>query len=302
MTDHDLATLLRAHVGEDEPHRSLSVDRAIALGRRRLARRRNGCYVAGAAAAVAVATLATMVPWHHPDGARGIDPATAAALDAYDAQRMPGLIDQRVRPVLERSVDDLRRSTFSAEDGYGQPLEVTHYDLAASMSLLYTTAGDDSFSVYLAHARSEAEGPHRKLCAEEVESGYEFSCSVETVGGDTVITSVAAVRRMDDGLWAALTRDELRTGDILPTDPVQEPLDRAEVYFQRNVKVIHSETFVTDAQEVVRAPDLASADSQWRVPVDDLQEIARDPVLVIPAPPVDEKGCPATVEKGFSCG
>jgi hypothetical protein len=224
-----------------------------------------------------------------------MDPATAAALADYDAWRMPGLIDSRVRPVLERSVPELRQgSTFTADDSYGQRLRTKYLDLAASMSVVYTAAEGHSFRVYLGHSRSEAEGAHRKACAEQVEQGYPWSCAVDVVGGDVVITTVGAMRRADDGGWVALTRDELRTGRIAATNADRGPLDPDQVYFQRNVKVVHSETFVTDAQETVRASSLSAAEDEWQVPVTDLRQIARDPVLVIPPPPRDAHGCPAT--------
>ena len=60
MTDQDLGTLLRAHVEADEPP-VVSPDRAIALGRHRIRRRRNWL-VTGTAAAVAALSLGITVP------------------------------------------------------------------------------------------------------------------------------------------------------------------------------------------------------------------------------------------------
>lgn len=302
MTDHDLATLLRDHLAASEPTLPPATARAIALGRRRLLRRRvGGALAGGVAAAALVTTVAVVAPWHGSE-AHGVDPATAAALDAYDASRMPQVIDENVRPVLDRTVHDLAPSSvFRAEDGYGQRLTAGHYDLAASMTTDYTAGDDTTVRVYLAHARSEAEGSARSYCAANLESGYQFSCTVARVGGDTVITSVTAVRRAGRRTWAVLTRDEIRTGRITATDPVQEPIDPAQIFFQRNVKVIHSETFVTDVDETVRAPDVDTAGRLWRVPVTALEEIARDPELVIPEPPVDEKGCPVTLDPDVGC-
>jgi hypothetical protein len=285
MTDNNLATLLREHVRAGEPPVAPSSDRAIALGRRRLARRRAGLGVGCFVVAAAVTATAVVLPGHQGSAPVLIDPATAAALEQYDADRMPALIDAEVRPVLERSVHDLRPgSTVTAADERGLPLGARHRDRAASMTAVYTAGAGHTFRVYLAHAGAEAEGRQRQACAQSVADGEYFSCTVERVGGDTVITSVGAVRLMADGEWAMLTRGELRTGRVVATDADQDPVDRGQVYFRRNVKVIHSQTFVTDAAETLRAPDPSTAGARWQVPVADLQQIATDPVLVIPPP------------------
>jgi hypothetical protein len=57
--------------------------------------------------------------------------------------------------------------------------------------------------------------------------------------------------------------------------------------------VIKSETLVTYVTETVKAPDQATAEDLFDVPVADLVALGTDPRLVIPHPPADpESGCP----------
>jgi hypothetical protein len=296
--DGDLATLVREHVRQDEPPFLLSPDTAIAVGRRTLRRRRarRGLTAVGiaAAASVAVVTVIQGGTGSHGDDRTGIDPATAAALKEYDAQKMPQLIEDHTRAVLSRSVD-LGPADFTASDSQRNPLTPKDYDEASSMEVRYgARTATHSYWVALMHARSEAEGDARRTCSEDLASGYAFSCEVTTsAAGDTVVTKVIAARPLgtDGPGWGALNADEIRTGEAIAGDPSQRPIDPDEVYFLRTVESVHSETFLTSAQESVKAPTFAAAQAAWQVPVADLEEIVTDPELVIPPPPVGDNGC-----------
>ena len=310
MTDHDLATLVRDHVQRDEPPFEMSPDTVMAVGRRTLVRRRARRGFAGIVVAAAAVAALPLMPWAGSGGddKTGVDPATAAALRSYDAQKMPGIIDDHTRTALGAGLDGLGDAAFTASDDQGEKLPERYYDKASSMEVSYGGEGDRRVRVALMHARSEAEGDARKKCANDIAAGYDFSCTVTTgPDGDLVTTSVMALRKMDMELanggasWSVLTRDELRTGVPSPADPSQEPIDPDEVFFMRTVESVHSETFLTNASETVRAPDLTTAQSLWQVSPADLATIVTDPVLVMPKPPLGKGGCAWTWHADVSC-
>jgi hypothetical protein len=307
MTEQDLATLLREHVQECEPPFSLSADAAIGLGRRTLIRRRArrglaGLVVAGAAA-VTLPMVLSGAPVPAGDDGR-IDPMTTSALQSYDAGAMRAIIDEHVRMTLGHDLDGLGQAEFEARDDQGTALPQRYYDKASSMEVAYEGTGGRRVRVALMHSRSEAEGDARKNCAADLADGYAFSCTVSvSADGDPVTTTVTALRPLDgEPGWGALTREELRTGVPAPGDPNQKRIDPADVYFQRSVESVHSETFLTNASELVRAPDLATAQRLWKVPVADFESVVTDPELVIPEPPRGENGCPWTLDKNNTCG
>lgn len=298
MTDSDLRTLVRDHVTRDEPPFLLSPATSVALGRRTLVRRRARRGLAGVLTAAAVVAAVPLLPWgggpvDEPGGS--VHPATADALEHYDASRMPGILDRQARAVLSRSVADLGPADFTASDDQGQDLPARYYDKASAMEVAFGGTSDRRWRVALMHARSEAEGDARKICAEDLRSGYAFSCTVSTSeAGDTVTTKVTAMRplsKFGPGSWGALTREELRTGVPGQGNPSRKPIDPEKVYFTRTVESVHSETFLTVAQEIVRAPDHATALELWQVPAEDLAELVSDPLLVIPEPPLGPNGC-----------
>ncbi|MGY2873010.1 hypothetical protein ACVW00_000200 [Marmoricola sp. URHA0025 HA25] len=303
MTDHDLATLVRAHVQDSEPPFLMSSDTVIALGRRTLVRRRARRGLAGVVVAAAAVAALPLMPWHgsgRTGDRTGIDPATAAALEHYDAQRMPQLIDDHARAALGAGLDGLGEGDFRASDDQGAKVPPQYYDKASSMSVKYGAhGGPRQVIVSLLHSRSEAEGDARKNCRNDLAAGYDFACTVTTSSnGDVVTTSVMAVRRqtgLPDATWAAVTRDELRTGVPSAGDPSQEPIDASEVYFIRNVESVHSRTFLTSAQEIVKAPSFEGAQQAFVVPVDALEQVVTDPELVMPAPPIGDNGCAWTM-------
>lgn len=309
MTDSDLTTLVREHVTRDEPPFLLSPDTSIALGRRTLVRRRARRGLAGVLTAAAVVAAVPLLPWGGgPVGDPGgsVHPATAYALEHYDASTMPALLDRQARAVLSRSVDALGPVDFTASDDQGQDLPAQYYDKASGMEVAYGGTSDHRWRVALMHARSEAEGDARKTCTEELSAGYAFSCTVTTSEtGDTVTTKVTAMRplaKFGPGSWGALTREELRTGVPAPGNPSKKPINPETVYFARTVESVHSETFLTVAQEIVRAPDHATAMELWQVPPTDLEAIVSDPLLVIPEPPLGEGNCPWTLPgTGVTC-
>jgi hypothetical protein len=301
MTDQDLATLVREHVRLTEPPFLLSPASAVALGRRTLVRRRSrrgaACVlVVGAVIAVALPFLND--PSHHLGGRTGIDPATTASLREYDAQEMPTLLDEHVRRVLERSVPALGPVAFTAGDSQGKKVPARYYGKASSMEVAYGGHTGHRFRVTLLHARSEAEGDARKNCASDLAAGYYYTCQVTTTAnGDVVTTRVMAVRPLNEpqDAWGALTREEVATGTLAKGDPSQDPIDRSKIYFARTVKSVHSRTFLTTAEETVRAASLTAAGKAWQVPVPDLVELATDPQLVIPRPPIGPNGCAWTL-------
>lgn len=283
MTNDDLATLLRAHVTSDEPAFPLP-DVALAEGRRR--RRRTRITLAGGSLAVLGLIGAVVAPLASRDEGPGraervMDPASAAALEAYDARDMPALMDEHVRGVLERSVPDLGASRFTAFDSQHTELTEEHWDKASGLSVEYG-AREHSWSVAISHARGEAEGDPDKYCASGLEEGYYLECTVErTEGGDVVISKLEALRPMRGGGWMVVDSARL----------ANHPLDR--LWFDHTVKVIKSETLVTYVSEVVKAADRDPADAGFATPLADLAEIGADPVLVMPLPPPGENGCPA---------
>jgi hypothetical protein len=308
MTESNLATLLHDHVRDSEPPFALSADTSIILGRRTLLRRRARRGFTGVLVAAAALAAVPLLPWGGGGGddRTGVDPLTAGALENYDATAMPALIEDHVDAVLARSGTDLGDADFSANDGQGESLPARLYDKASSMEVGYGAATDHRFRVSLMHSAGEAEGDARENCANDLADGYDFSCVVSTSpDGDPVTTRVMAVRPLEDvlpgGGWAALTREELRTGVPTKMDPVQGPIDPEDVYFQRMVEVVHSKTFLTTAIETVRAPDLAAANRLWTVRVADMESIVTDPELVIPKPPLGKGGCPWAWHADVSC-
>ncbi|MFC4786650.1 hypothetical protein ACT8ZV_19400 [Nocardioides sp. MAHUQ-72] len=283
MTADDLTTLLREHVARDEPGHLPDPGPAVRAGRRRLRGQR---LAAGAVAAVVVTAAGVAVAQALPDpGGDGpttaIDPATRRALADYDAQQMPRLLEEHASTVFSRSVPDLPAGDFGAFDGQGNELPPKWYDKASGMSISYGGTGDHRLSVDLSHARSEAEGSSRESCANDVRSHTYLRCEVTTTpDGDLVIERLAALRELAPGDgWMLVRSDRLDRGDP------------GRLWFERSVKVIHSETFLTYVRETVHAPDLGSAQEELRVPVDDLAELGTDPVLVIPEPPDNPGEC-----------
>jgi hypothetical protein len=306
--DGDLATLVREHVQRDEPPFLMSAGTAMALGRRTLVRRRTRRGLATVVVAAAAALAIPLVPWagSHRGGDRtGIDPATAAALKNYDAQRMPALIDSHVRAALGHGLRGLGAPTFTAADGQGNPITKKDYDKASDMAISYGGDGDRRVRVELMHARSEAEGDARRICANDLADGSAFVCEVSvTPSGDVVTTRVAAMRPLNavGAHWSLVTQEELLTGVPAQGDPNESPIDPHEVYFARTVDSVHSKTFVTVAQEIVKAPSFEGAQQAFEVPTYDLEKIVTDPELVIPPPPLGADGCAWTLpDSDISC-
>jgi len=307
--DGDLATLVREHVQETEPPFQMSSDTVVALGRRTLVRRRARRGIAGLVVGAAAAVTLPMV-FHGASAPAGddgrMDPATVTALQHYDAQRMPAILDEHVRVALGDGLAGLGQAEFAARDDQGQKIPAKYYDKASSMEVRYgARTSARSVRVTLMHARGEAEGDARQNCAEDLASGYAFTCEVTTsAAGDTVVTRVMAARPMggdEVAGWGAVTSEELRTGIPAKGDPSHKPIDPNEVYFIRTVESVHSETFLVAANETVKAPSFEGAQQAFQVPVYDLEKVVTDPELVIPKPPLGEGGCPWTWKMKVTC-
>ncbi|HTW16336.1 MAG TPA: hypothetical protein VMF51_14470 [Nocardioides sp.] len=294
MTERDLTTLLHDHVTHDEPPTPLPT-RAIADGRRRIRRRRLGL-AGGALAAIALAG-AVVVPLRSGDEPREsvMDPASVDALAEYDALRMPELMDEHVRRVLERSVPDLGPSTFIARDDQWTPIPRRHWDKASRLSVSYGSR-EHEWEVSISHARGEAEGGAETYCASELAGGFALECTVErTDDGDVVIKQLQALTlhrtfgRLDPNMpWGVVRAERIASTRL------------DELWFERHVKVIKSATLLTYVEERVKVTDRDPEAAPFRTSYDDLVEIGTDPTMVMPRPP-DENGCGWTWKMEVRC-
>lgn len=298
MTDGDLATMLRRHVEQTEPSVGPLPAVAISRGRRRLRRRRWALAASTAAVVGASAAIAALaVPNGDGAGKVGTDisPATSAALAHYNAARMPALLRSHTRSALGAALPPDEAGTFEAGDGQGEALPRRLWDKASTMSLAFTGPGH-RYQVVLAHSRSEAEGNVSQICASDVAEGTYLACDVRrTPTGELATVRISALRPMGAGDMAIITRRELRTGKPTPGDPLGTPIDPSKIWFEREVTVVHSDTFLTSVSEDVKAPNQEAAAKMLRLRVADMTALASDPELVIPEPPTDKGGCPWTL-------
>ncbi|MCD4534740.1 hypothetical protein LRP67_11660 [Nocardioides sp. cx-169] len=287
MTEHDLTTLVRDHVDSDEPPFGLSPAAAIRGGRRTVRRRRLAMGGAALAVlAVGAITAPQVLDGDAPSGhSTAVDPATAAFLETYDAAEMPRILEEESRAVFERSVEDLGEASFRAGDDQGAALPPKWWDRASGMSLSYGGTSEHRLSVDLAHARGKAEGSARRDCESGLEQGTYLECTVEVRDdGSVVLSNLWAMRPYRAGGFMAVPSDQLET------------IDPDRLWFERRVKVIKSDTFVTYVSEKVKAPSVQAARAALQVPEADLVELGTDPQVVIPAPEPDPaSGCPGFV-------
>jgi hypothetical protein len=273
MTHDDLATLLRDHVSHDEPP-ALLPTRSVIDGRRRLRTRRLTAAAGTAAALVLVGAIG--VPLLTEDGPvrdPSMDPTSFAALQEYDVQRMPDLMDEHVRDVLERSVPDLGGSTFTALGADNAGLPAQQWDEARTLSVTYGSS-EHTWKVSISRAASEAEGNKREDCREGLADGSYLECTVaRTDDSDLVVDKLQAVSPLPDGSWRLLAGGELATVPL------------GQIWFDREITVVKSVTLTTHASERVQATDRDPATAAFATPNADLVAIGTDPELVMPAPP-----------------
>lgn len=274
MTEHDLSTLVREHVSSDEPAFAGPHD-VIARGRRTVRTRRLTAGV-GVAAALAVAG-ALVVPQLAGDPrprseSNGIDPAIQKVLNSYEAEAMPEVLEGAARSVLSRTVPDLGPGEFSAYSD-GKELQPGDYDRAGGMVVTFGTREHD-WHVELLHAGSEAEGDPEQSCRQDLREGGYLKCAVTRLdNGDVAVERVIALQKAGpEWGWGWVARHQL---DLFPSDIL---------WFERQVEVIKSETFLTRSVEKVKAPSLEAAEQEMLVPVEDLIALGADPQLVIPQP------------------
>lgn len=298
MTEHDLRTLLRDHVENTEPAFTLRPADSMGEGRRARRRRQFAVRFAALTAAGGLAAVAIGIAGGDPtDDIKALDnihPMTRVALAKYDPAKLPGLMESHVQSAVG-SYLALGPLDFSASDSQREDLPRARWNEATSVSATYGGTGDHRFAVRLGHSRGEAEGDRDTRCAEATRGPNAFllSCEATTLpdGSVAVVEVSAAFPDPTDptGFWISLTRENLEKGTkprwtIDPSVNTSRRLDPAEIFFIRSVEVVHSETFLTSAREMVRAPSYEAALGEFDVPTSALQEVATDPELVIPPP------------------
>lgn len=296
MTDQDLRTLLREHIDATEPPFTLDPAAVTAGHGNGRARRLLGVGAAGLLAATVAGIAVVNLPEDTaPDRDRttqGIDPATAKALEEYDAGAMPELMDERIRAAVGTATE-LGARDFVAKDDQERPLREADWGAASSMTTRYGRESDHQLRVRLGHGRSYAEG---SACQESTgtPTSFEYTCEATTLADGTVVeTTVSAVypdHMFEDDSWMALTPRQLASGKLPAWTTQMRPgssreIDPGKVFFIRVAKAVHSETFVTTAQEAVQTTSYEEALELFALSERVLTEIVTDPVLVIPRPP-----------------
>ena len=241
MTERDLSTMLRDHLGEEPPVRSTSAD-AISTGRRQgrrvLALTGGAC---AAALAVAVAVVPGLVAGDTREAGATREPAATAPQPTTSIiDRLDWLANARLAPY----VGVLGPASWAITDAGNQPVDSDDPD-AQAYRLHYRPNGTQQVNLYVVGYRPDDFQTYRSAstCASMEREGLSVDCEQETLpDGSIVTTSVGA--QPGDGIWS------------------------------RSVSLTTPNGVAIGASEYVRADSPETAD--WKVPVDVLSEVALD--------------------------
>lgn len=284
MNDNDTAVLLSRRVYADEPPFTLDASRVIADGRRlRSAHRRRAALVAAGMVAgfgVVVGAVVGAGMNFFPDGSTERVDVTARVPANYDAEAIPHVLETAAEEHLGARLTGMDEEFAARSDNSTKDLAAGAYDQATSMELSYSSGQEIYVSVWVAHARGEAEGDPAAACRDLQSYSPEAvpQCETSRIGGATVVTQTTIHAPMAGTPTAALW-------DSLPlADAGAMATQGSDLYITRSVKVIRSETLVTSVREVVRARTISEAEGLFAWDFDALTRLATDARLVIPRP------------------
>lgn len=274
MTDHQLSTLVRAHVADDEPRFDLDPQRVVLAGRSRLRRRR---LAVGAAGLVVVALVAA--------GAvvgGGLPRTVGPSHGTYDGSQMPGHIRSAVSAAAPRDLD-LPSPTIYGRDGGDTDLPARYLDKASGFVAVYRLTPTDTLEVRAFHSGLMARDRRPTWCPTNLSRGA-VDCDTSGVArGWTLLTVTMPVVHFS--LEQPFPR---RPGSLLEWRTVPgatKPLD--QLWWERRAETVRTGTLVVIVSERVKATTRADAERRWAFSPRAMRAIATDPGLTFTRPPED---------------
>jgi hypothetical protein len=259
MTEHDLSTLLRDHLG-DEPPLAHTGAETIRTAHRQTRRRRGLAIGAGALAVAAVA-------------AAGLTAGSALTDDSSTVAKEPPaplttVMESKASDAFTPYVGALGDPRWQINTVLSEPVDAG--DPSAQHYLLSYRPSGDTLQVNLSvggYRPDEFETySFATTCDYQKAEGVVASCETATLDdGSVVITSVAPRAQIGSDSPRMLTMEEA----------AKRP--PGSVVWVRVVGLSTRDGMAVDASEYVRAADAASAD--WQVPVETLRALALDPDL-----------------------
>lgn len=220
------------------------------------------------------------------------DDAVNRALADYDASRMPDLLLSRSRAAFSPAYPDLPDGLFGAEDEWNDVLPPEHYDKASWLSVDYRPTANQALDVWVGHETDPSGAALSETCANYLETGLYDRCDVISARGESALESTSVVTWPGDGPGLLYGR---RPGQrATPTHLLRDQrasVDPDTLWFEHAVEVTHVGGYRTVVTESVKATTLEDADALFRVDTADLAQLAADPELVIPRPPLAANGC-----------
>jgi hypothetical protein len=275
MTD-ELQESLRRELLESEPAWSVQAQAAMASGKRYRRARRRLKMGSGALGVALVAGLSVYVASLPGGETNGVDPATAtaSAIENYDPQAMPTLLESKARDALSGEVANLGAGTFVAADPdtYAQ-LESADYARAIYMYVDFGDPKTRTWRLFVSREGSATDSLSADFCKGGLESGWMLSCSVTTDGDDQIVsytdigTLVPNAGGYEMADWRKLDGSNLD-----------------DVRLGRQVDVIHSSGYATTVREQVFGPTSLDPDKAFEVSTQTMEKLARDPSIYL-APP-----------------
>jgi hypothetical protein len=243
---NDLSTILANDVTANEPSAALDVMVPVRLGRHRLRTRR----MLSSAAVIVVFAVGTAVAAPRLVADSGETPAVDSP-----AEKLPGLMDDRIRPVLERTVGDLGPARFLALSNGGKILPESKYDRARTVQTTYD-AGVHTITVLISQPNGVFATVGTPPCPGLEDDRTRARCEVVSQSPDGYVVERMVPVSVSAGAHGS---------------PMPRALYAHEVVVTRGFRTLV-------VQEVVPATTDLSPDA-FTVPSADLRAIAQDPAL-----------------------
>lgn len=266
--------------------------------RRRRTRLRSAGVGVAAALAISGVLVTTTLTGQGPSPQGDAADRVEQALASYDPDAMPQLLLSRTRDTFSTAYPDLPAGRFAAEDPFNDVLPTEDYDKATYMTVNYQPTSVQALSMWLGHQNDPPDrDPNRteltQTCTSLTRSKVYETCEVIERDGQLGLSSVRLVewRRGQPGDFRKGRERETRITPSPPQTGNGYTPNPDRLWYEHDVSITHPGGYVTVVTESVKATDLDTAQDLFELSTDEMADLAGDPQLVIPRPPLGFGGC-----------